>query len=263
MIIVTGAAGFIGSCLVSKLNEEGFNSCDSLVLPFNIGDIVINEFVSKNDKNGILEPNGETGDWIELFNNTSSNINIDQRFYISDDKDFPKKWHFEKEVVVSANGYLIIWADRDLNQEGIHTNFKLNSSEGDLFFTYEDLTELQNIYYEEQELNLGYARVPNGTGNFVIQRSTFNTNNENVLSLYENSVDNKDMIYPNPTNRFINIENLNLNKDVIIYIINILGQKVLTTHAIKEIDLYNLPAGNYILLINDNHQSMSFRFLIN
>jgi len=24
MIIVTGAAGFIGSCLVSKLNQEGF-----------------------------------------------------------------------------------------------------------------------------------------------------------------------------------------------------------------------------------------------
>ena len=24
MIIVTGAAGFIGSCLVGKLNEEGF-----------------------------------------------------------------------------------------------------------------------------------------------------------------------------------------------------------------------------------------------
>ena len=25
MIIVTGAAGFIGSCLIQRLNEEGFN----------------------------------------------------------------------------------------------------------------------------------------------------------------------------------------------------------------------------------------------
>ena len=25
MIVVTGAAGFIGSCLVGKLNDEGFN----------------------------------------------------------------------------------------------------------------------------------------------------------------------------------------------------------------------------------------------
>ena len=25
MIVVTGAVGFIGSCLISKLNQEGFN----------------------------------------------------------------------------------------------------------------------------------------------------------------------------------------------------------------------------------------------
>jgi len=43
MIIVTGAAGFIGSCLVSRLNEEGFN------------DIVVVDDFSNNQKNKNLE----------------------------------------------------------------------------------------------------------------------------------------------------------------------------------------------------------------
>ncbi len=43
MIIVTGAAGFIGSCLVSKLNSEKF---------FDI--IVVDDF-SDNEKNKNLE----------------------------------------------------------------------------------------------------------------------------------------------------------------------------------------------------------------
>lgn len=51
MIIVTGAAGFIGSCLVSKLNQEGFK------------DIVIVDDFSDNEKNKNLEglPTGQAG----------------------------------------------------------------------------------------------------------------------------------------------------------------------------------------------------------
>ena len=39
MIVVTGAAGFIASCLVSKLNQEGFK------------DIVLVDDFSKEEKN--------------------------------------------------------------------------------------------------------------------------------------------------------------------------------------------------------------------
>ena len=225
----------------NKLEEEGFSNCDALILPIETGDIVINEFVAKNDSDGVLESNGETGDWIELYNNTSLNISMDQKFYLSDDKEFPKKWHFEEDVIIPANGYLIIWADRDLDQVGIHTNFKLNSSEGDLLLTYEDLTELQYISYEEQQLNMGYARVPNGTGDFIIQPHTFNANNENVVSAFENLEELE--IYPNPTNGFIHMENL--NQEGMILITNISGQNVLRTNARKELNLSNLSAGIY------------------
>jgi ADP-L-glycero-D-manno-heptose 6-epimerase len=43
MIVITGAAGFIGSCLLAKLNEEGFN------------DIVLVDDFSKKEKLRNLE----------------------------------------------------------------------------------------------------------------------------------------------------------------------------------------------------------------
>lgn len=43
MIVVTGAAGFIGSCLVSKLNQEGFN------------DIIVVDHFNNEEKNKNLE----------------------------------------------------------------------------------------------------------------------------------------------------------------------------------------------------------------
>src|SRR6266571_5044261 len=43
MIIITGAAGFIGSCLVRKLNDEGFN------------DLVLVDDFSKHEKDKNLE----------------------------------------------------------------------------------------------------------------------------------------------------------------------------------------------------------------
>lgn len=55
MIIVTGAAGFIGSCLVRKLNEEGFNH---LILADNFLDenknqnLVAKQFSEKVNRKG-------------------------------------------------------------------------------------------------------------------------------------------------------------------------------------------------------------------
>ncbi len=43
MIVVTGAAGFIGSCLVSRLNKSGYE------------DIVVVDDFSKTEKDGNLE----------------------------------------------------------------------------------------------------------------------------------------------------------------------------------------------------------------
>ena len=68
MIIVTGAAGFIGSCLVKKLNNEGFNN---LVLVDDFSDETKNknlegkqffEKVHRKDLMSWMDGNGNTID---------------------------------------------------------------------------------------------------------------------------------------------------------------------------------------------------------
>src|ERR1700741_966126 len=67
MIIVTGAAGFIGSCLVSKLNKEG------------IDDILVVDDFSKHEKDANLEnkkftAKQERGTFIEWLKTTNEKI---------------------------------------------------------------------------------------------------------------------------------------------------------------------------------------------
>lgn len=65
MIIVTGAAGFIGSCLVKKLNSENFNAIiavdkfDNPDKKKNLKDVKIQEYVDRNQFMSWLDKNNE------------------------------------------------------------------------------------------------------------------------------------------------------------------------------------------------------------
>ncbi len=45
------------------------------------------------------------------------------------------KWPFP-DTIIGANDYLIIWADKDEEQEGLHSNFKLSKSGEALYLSY-------------------------------------------------------------------------------------------------------------------------------
>lgn len=61
--------------------------------------LVINEFMASNDSlSGIVDPNGQTEDWIEFYNNGNSTLNL-EGFFLSDKPDNPQKWSFPPEPV--------------------------------------------------------------------------------------------------------------------------------------------------------------------
>lgn len=141
-------------------------------------DLVINEFMASNDEgSGITDPAGEYEDWIELYNRTDSIIDLSE-LYLSDDQDDLKLWKFPPNTSLGADEYLIVWADKDEDQEGLHADFKLKKSGESIYLSSEDETVIDSIIFGEQQTNIAFARIPNGTGDFVQQTATFAKNNE-------------------------------------------------------------------------------------
>src|SRR4030042_1360825 len=105
--------------------------------------IIISEFVAGNAsseplENGeLLDGDGRSSDWIELYNPTDTSISLDG-WYLTNDKDDLTMWQFPDGLVVWPGRFLIIFAS-EKNQElypynypyldpsgYYHTNFNLN-----------------------------------------------------------------------------------------------------------------------------------------
>jgi hypothetical protein len=138
-------------------------------------DILINELLPVN-KTIASDQNGEFDDWIELYNISSLSIDI-SGYFLSDDKDNFSKWKFPEGTSIPGSGYLIVWADQDTSQTGLHTNFKLSSKGEEVRLYSPDGILRDKVSFPEQSLELSYSRNPDGTGSFIWQTPTFNRSN--------------------------------------------------------------------------------------
>lgn len=209
------------------------------------GDVVINEIMASNS-NTAEDQDGEFDDWIELYNRIGSVIDL-SGFYLTDNDDELEKWEFPAGTSIDANGYLIVWADKDTLQTGLHTNFKL-SADGEILILSDGLTEFQRVVFGVQTTDMGYARVPNGTGAFVIQYPTYNANNDNATGISESELTPLE-IYPNPTTDYVNI-NLEDNSnsewlEVFDLMGNLVHQQPLQLR--NTVSTFNWAKGTYIL----------------
>ena len=151
------------------------SSCEKNKDP-TVGDVVINEIMSINSST-VADQNGEFDDWIELFNLSANNIDV-SGYYLSDKSSNLLKWQIPSGTTISGNGYLIIWADKDSTQIGLHSNFKLSSDGEVVILSKSDGIILDEIVYPAQTLELSYSRLPNGTGSFKWQNATFGKTND-------------------------------------------------------------------------------------
>jgi len=140
--------------------------------------IVINEVMPVNSSTQ-ADPDGEYDDWIEIYNLTDDGIDL-SGYFLSDDKKDPGKWQFPDNTQIGPKGYLIIWADDDgAYQQGLHANFKLSSTGESVLISDPDKLEIDKMSYPEQNLELSYARTPNGTGDFKWNTPSYNKSNGN------------------------------------------------------------------------------------
>ncbi len=127
--------------------------------------IKINEFMASNSTT-ILDPdyNGY-GDWIELYNSSNTPYNLNG-CSITDDKTNKQKYKFTTDLIIPANGYLLVWAD-DYNT-GAHANFKLSAS-GEYIGLYNStLNVIDSLTFSVQQPNISCGRYPYGANDFYL-----------------------------------------------------------------------------------------------
>jgi hypothetical protein len=138
--------------------------------------LVINELMAINTITA-FDQDGEYDDWIELYNLSSNEIDL-TGYYLTDSKNNLTKWKFPPGTSIVGKGYLIIWADKDTTQTGLHTNYKLSSLGEKVLLLTPGLEIIDKVEYGSQTYELAYARVPNGTGAFIWHGATFNNSND-------------------------------------------------------------------------------------
>lgn len=180
-----------------QIQLEELDVCTDIAL-IRPGDIVINEFMASNDTTSTLtDAYGDHDDWIELFNKSSNTYDLSD-VYLSDNPDIPQKWSFPEGTRIEAGEYLIIWADKDEDQEGNHADFRLSKAGESILLSNADGSRIDALDYTEQETNIASARVPNGIGDFIQKSATLGFNNDWLSNIEEIEPSLKFTVFPNP-----------------------------------------------------------------
>lgn len=165
--------------------------------------IFINEMMSDNE-HSILDADGDSSDWIELYNPGNTAVNL-LDYGLTDNENDPFKWRFP-DITIPPQGHLLIFASGKNNQIGaeIHCNFKIDS-EGELI----QLTSIDGVLLDQyQPIYLGtdkcVGRLPDGANNIISlsNHSPGFTNNLTSQILFSKQPG----LYENPF--YLNLESL-------------------------------------------------------
>ena len=114
----------------------------------------------------ITDNTGNFSDWFEIYNSSSSPADL-SNYYVSDLKTNLIKFKFTSlagQVVVPANGFLIIWASDNITAGNTHTNFSLSSTNGEAVYLTapNGTTILDSLVFPSQRDNVSYGRLNDG-----------------------------------------------------------------------------------------------------
>jgi hypothetical protein len=149
--------------------------------------LVINEFMADNGVT-IASPDGNSPDWIELYNTGSNTIDLTD-MYLTDDLNDPTRWQFPEGTTIGPKEYLIVWADR--NGGELYASFGLNANGEEIgLFDSDGLTLIDSVVFLKQIQDVSYGRIPDGgsSWNYLLS-ATPGYSNQNP------SVENKSSVW--------------------------------------------------------------------
>ncbi len=135
------------------------------ISPALLGSVVLNEFVNNNIASSVVNPAGNHSDYIELYNLTSSSIDLSGSS-IGNSSSSWYNYTFPAGTTIAASGYLIAWCDTETVGIGIHTNITLNNTIGGLSLSNALGRILDSFTYAGGIADTSFSRIPNGSGAF-------------------------------------------------------------------------------------------------
>lgn len=257
-VVKQATPGFANTVEGYNLFLESLNS--------NEDSIVINEVLVRNGGQFTDDYNEFSG-YIELKNNTDKKINL-KNYSLSNEKNEPFKWNLP-DINLNPNEIILIYTSgRDIDEGILHTNFKLNSKNGEVILSknnkivqtvsYENLpngyalTLIDDKYQKTGVLSGGFENNTSGSELF----SKKNEQNKNDLIINEVMSSNYSYLSQNSYNYYdwIEIKN-NSDKDI-----NLSDYYISTT--LNDIQMYKLEdkvlkPGEYYILMASGDTNLS------
>lgn len=131
--------------------------------------IFINEWMAANTSFLIDPTDGVFDDWFELFNPNSASVNLDG-YSLSDRVTGSGRWTIPAGTSIPAQGYLLVWADENVEQNGLdadalHAGFKLSQGGEAIALFAPDGSLVDSVTFGSQTNNVSLGRWPDGGPN--------------------------------------------------------------------------------------------------
>ncbi|MBR4841186.1 MAG: CotH kinase family protein [Paludibacteraceae bacterium] len=223
--------------------------------------LFLNEICATNKQ--YVDEQFQDEDWIEIYNDGTSPVNIGGLF-ISDERKDLQKFRIADSVpeltTIPAKGYLVLWADGEPEQGVLHTNFELPITKTQTISLSKmvngELYLIDSIRYEPHSKGETFARFSyDFDGRWdVTSLPTFKAENKYALRLDVEDVITDGIniaVYPNPTSEILWFSlPWETSADVIISDgIRNLIQTTITDKGGIEVD--QLPTGFYFAIVRN------------
>ena len=128
-------------------------------------DLYINEIMA-NNQTCCPDDEGEFPDWIEIYNAGKERVDL-TGMYITDDIDNPTRFRIAADspttATIAPGGFLLLWADGDLDDGPAHVDFGLRRSGEELaLFAPDASTLIDSLSFGPQQADVSYGRQPDG-----------------------------------------------------------------------------------------------------
>lgn len=203
---------------LSNLDAQGpVNFVDLALLGENWGagenlTLVINEILARNDLFN-TDPQNEYEDWIEILNAGQTPVDL-AGMYLTDDLSDPTLWSFPmdrpSETLLLPGQRVLVWADSDLADAGLHAAFQLSADLGGEvgLFAQDGIRLVNSLTFGPQTPDVSYGHDPDVTGLLTTLRPTpGQSNNGAILPVVESLTFNAERgFYENPVHVAVSTE---------------------------------------------------------